>query len=165
MDIAETLLTVAQVAMGLAGFSSVLVALSGEPSKWSSVDSFRISGMLSASLAALFLALAPFLLHFFGVDTALVWRWSSGLVAGFLFLRVAWTVRIYHRLPRTDQIVLGTVLIATIQTILCLLALTEAGAAVGLIGPPEGVYLLGVVSLLGWATFLIVRFLFARPAV
>ena len=164
MDIAETLLTVAQVAMGLAGFSSILVALSGEPGRWSSVDAFRISGMLSASFAALFLALAPFLLRFLGVDTALVWRWSSGLVAGFLFLRVAWTVRSYRSLARADQIVLGTVLIVAIQAALFLLALTEVGAAVGLVAPPEGVYLVGVVSLLGLATFLVVRFLFARPA-
>jgi hypothetical protein len=72
LDIAEALLTLSQVAVGLAGFSSVLVALGGEPNKWAPIDAFRIVAMLSSSFGALFLSLVPFVLHFVGIGESTV---------------------------------------------------------------------------------------------
>jgi len=80
MDIATALLTLSQIALGLAGFSSVLVALSGKPEGWLPIDSFRIVAMLWTSFIALFLSLAPFVLHVLGVGATVIWRLCTGRI-------------------------------------------------------------------------------------
>ena len=49
MDIANTLLSFSQVAIGLAGFAAILIALSGKPHQWTPVDAFRIRNILAFS--------------------------------------------------------------------------------------------------------------------
>jgi len=66
-DIASTLLTFSQVAIGLAGFSAILVALSGKPHQWTAVDAFRIRNILAFSFESVFLSLVPFVLTFFSL--------------------------------------------------------------------------------------------------
>jgi hypothetical protein len=163
MDLATALLTLAQIALGLAGFSSVLVALSGKPEGWLPIDSFRIVAMLWTSFFALFLSLAPFVLNFLGVGAALTWRLCAGLIGVLTLLAVAGTTRRILRLPRPDRRVLGRSVVFAVQSLVLLAGLCELAAAFGWLGPPDGIYFAGIVAYMCLAAFLIVRFLFARP--
>jgi len=52
IDVGSALLTFAQVAIGLAGFSAILVALSGKPHQWTPVDAFRGPSMDGVTIGA-----------------------------------------------------------------------------------------------------------------
>ena len=67
IDVANALLTFAQLAIGLAGFSAILVALSGKPHQWTPVDAFRIRNILAFTFQSVFLSLVPFVLAFFSL--------------------------------------------------------------------------------------------------
>jgi len=81
MDIGNALLTFSQLALGLAGFSAILVALSGRPHLWTPVDSFRIKNMLTFAFEAVFLSLVPFMLAFFAISESVLWRISLVVLA------------------------------------------------------------------------------------
>jgi asparagine N-glycosylation enzyme membrane subunit Stt3 len=163
MDVLSVVLTVGEIALGLAGFSAVLVALSGQPSRWSALDSFRISGMLGASLTALLLSLLPAVVRFLGVLPSVAWRASAGIAAIVLIASAAIAARLFWRLPPTDRTTVRPTLFWSIQTTMSAVAAALAAAATGLLGHAEGVYLLGLYCLLVIASYVIVRFLFARP--
>lgn len=103
MDISSALLALAQVAVGLIGFSSVLIALSGEPSSWSALDTYRITGMLASSIALLLLSLLPFVLLFLGVEEQIVWRLATGAVAVLLVIGMVLNIRGYLRLSESHR--------------------------------------------------------------
>lgn len=163
MDISSALLALAQVAVGLIGFSSVLVALSGEPSKWSALDTYRIKGMLANSICLLLLSLVPFLLSFLGVEDQAVWRCSAGLVAVFLAVGMVTNLRGYLHLSDAYRAATRPPFVWAIYVLGSLVLIAESAAALGLLASPEGAYFLGLFFMLMVASYLIVRFLFARP--
>jgi acyl-homoserine lactone acylase PvdQ len=164
MDISEALLTIAQIALGLAGFSAVLVALSGEPSRWTPLDSFRITGMLALSFGALFLSLIPFVLGSFSVSESTIWRISAGVTGFFMFGAGTMAHRRFRRLSPPDRAALNPKLAYANQVALSSLGLLAVASAAGLVGASAGVFFLGLVALLAFAAYMVVRFLIVRPS-
>ena len=84
-DPADVLLTLAEVSIAFAGFSS-LIAVVGMRSEapGESFDLVRYWIMLEFSLAALAFSLLPFVLTFLGVPDTAGWRSLSGLIAVFV---------------------------------------------------------------------------------
>src|SRR5262245_36527333 len=77
----EALLTLAQIALGFAGFTSIIVTFKHDTREtWSPIDAFRTARMLSASLAALFFALLPEALLSLDLPGATTWRIGSVLM-------------------------------------------------------------------------------------
>jgi hypothetical protein len=79
METSEVLLTVAEVAIALAGFGGIAAGL-GYRSRgsWNEQDRFRLLVMVSVSLTIVFACLAPFTLQNAGVDAP--WRIAGGLL-------------------------------------------------------------------------------------
>jgi hypothetical protein len=163
MDISDALLTMAQVAVGLIGFSSVLIALSGEPSNWSSLDRFRITAMLGSSIFLLLVSWLPFVLTFLGVEDVVAWRSSAGIISICLSAGMIANLRSYRRLPDAHRLATRPVLVGSIYVLGSLVLITTTAAAPGLLAAPEGAFFLGLFFSLLLSTYLIVRFLFARP--
>jgi hypothetical protein len=163
VDASEVLSTIAQIALGLAGFSAVLIALSGEPRRWTPIDAFRITGMLAYSFGALFLSLIPLVLGSFSLPEPTIWRVASGLTGIFLLGGSALALRRFRRLTTPHQVALGSRAAYANQGVLSFIGLLEVAAAVCLIGPSAGFFILGLVVLLGFAAYIVARFLFARP--
>ena len=68
------LLTIAQISVALAGFSSVVIALRGSgPNAWSPQDRFGLGNVLGASVGTLVGSLLPFPLTYLGWSNELVW--------------------------------------------------------------------------------------------
>ena len=164
IDVASALLTLAQVAIGLAGFSAILVALSGKPHQWTPVDAFRIRNILAFSFQSVFLSLIPFVLAFFSLPESTVWKVSLLIIAIASLGNVLLVLSGVYRLSRPERAVLKAVVVSTVTAILFTMAAVELLAAFGIVRPAPGVFFLGLVVLLGVSTVLVARFLFARPA-
>jgi hypothetical protein len=164
IDVANALLTLAQVAIGLAGFSAILVALSGKPHQWTPVDSFRIRNILAFTFQSVFLSLVPFVLAFFSLREATVWHVSLLILALATVGDVVLVLSGVYRLPRPDRAVLKATVVSAVTALLCAVAAVELLAAFAIVRTPAGVFFLGLVVLLGVSTVLVARFLFARPA-
>jgi len=164
IDIANTLLTFSQVAIGLAGFSAILVALSGKPHQWTPVDAFRIRNILAFSFESVFLSLVPFVLTFFSLRESAVWQVSLWVLAMATFGGVVQILAGVYRMSRSDRAVLKYLVISTVTAVLFVMAVIELLAACGILRPAAAVFFLGLVVLLGVSAVLVARFLFARPA-
>lgn len=157
-------MTITQVAIGLAGFSAILVALSGKPHQWTAVDAFRIRHILAFSFQTVFLALIPFVLAFFSLPEATLWKVSPLIIAIATFGDVLLVLTGVYRLSPAERSVLRAVVVSSVTIILFGMATAELLATFGVIGPAQGVFFLGLVVLLAISTVLVARFLFARPA-
>ena len=164
MDVASALLTLAQIAIGLAGFSAILVALSGKPHQWTPVDAFRIRNILAFTFQSVFLSLTPFVLAFFSLPESTVWQVSLLIIAIATLGGALLVLSGVYRLSRPERAVLNALVVSTVTAILCTMAAVELLAVFGIFRPASGVYFLGLVVLLGVSTVLVARFLFARPA-
>ena len=164
MDVPNALLAMAQVAIGLAGFSAILVALSGKPHQWKPVDAFRIRNILAFTFQSVFLSLTPFVLAFFSLPESTVWRVSLLIIALATFGAVLLVLSGVYRLSRSERAILNALVVSTVTTTLCTMAVIELLGAFGIVRPASGVFFLGLVVLLGVSTVLVARFLFARPA-
>lgn len=164
IDVASALLTLAQIAIGLAGFSAILVALSGKPHQWTPVDAFRIRNILALSFQTVFLSLIPFVLAFFSLPESKVWQVSLLIIALGTLGGVLLVLSGVYRLSRPERAVLNAVVVSTVTAILSTMAVVELLAAFGIVRPATGVFFFGLVVLLGVSTVLVARFLFARPA-
>ena len=164
MDIGNALLTFSQLALGLAGFSAILVALSGKPHLWTPVDSFRIKNMLTFSFEAVFLSLVPFVLAFFAIPESVLWRISLVVLAASTSGGTLLVLGRYSQLSQSERAVLRPLLVYRSVAILCAASLFEVVAALGIVDAEPGVFFTGLLVLLGMAVFLVVRFLFVRPS-
>jgi hypothetical protein len=164
IDVANALLALAQIAIGLAGFSAILVALSGKPHQWTPVDAFRIRNILAFTFQGVFLSLVPFALAFFSLPESIVWKASLLIIAAATFGDVLLVLSGVYRLTRPQRAVLNTGVVSSVTVVLFVTAVVELLAAVGMLRPAPAVCFLGLVVLLGVSTVLVARFLFARPA-
>ena len=163
-DFANALLTLAQVAIGLAGFSAILVALSGKPHQWTPVDAFRIRNILAFSFQSVFLSLTPFVLAFFSLPESTLWQASLIVLTIATCGDVLLVLGGVYRLSRPQRAVLKAVVVTCVTASLFAMAVIELLAVFGILRPGPAVFFLGVFVLLGVSTVLVARFLFARPA-
>ena len=84
MDSSSLLLTISQLAIALAGFSAIVVALNGKPVReWDDTDRLNLRCLLQVAIYVLAFSLFPFLLAV-SLSPQAVWRF--GLLAYGLFV-------------------------------------------------------------------------------
>lgn len=160
MDDLVSLDTLAEISLGLAGFSGVAAALRPDSfSEWRPSTRMAFWAVLIESLAALFFSLLPSVLHHLGVADVSVWRTSSALLAAFMAIQsVGFGVRgrqmaAVEAPPSAWRNRVIPVLVAVVATVVVL-------NAFGVRGDPQlGPYFLGVVTLLGLGCSSFVLFL------
>jgi hypothetical protein len=98
MEGSGILQTIAEVAIAVTGFTGIVVALDERGrATWTGFARARFRILLAGSLAALLLALLPFLLHHNEVPPRTVWSSCSALVAVFMVPMVVVDVRSFRR--------------------------------------------------------------------
>lgn len=81
------LFAIAQIAVTLAGFSGLVVAIRGAPpARWHARDIWSLAWMLGTSLGALFLALLPVVLALFRLDDASLWIVATAVMSAGMVL-------------------------------------------------------------------------------
>jgi hypothetical protein len=152
MSEAETLTAVAELALGLAGFSAIVIAL-GERSGRISVDRLAVIFLLTASFVTLFLALIPLVLVALGLGESSSFRVSS---AAMVIVAIVWLVALVPAgfrenvlEPMKESVFTPIALGLAVANIVL-----QGVSAAGLIGAdPFGIYPLGLfVYLLGAAS-------------
>lgn len=81
----DTLMTCAELALALAGFSGIIVALR-RTAKWDSTQRLRMMGLLATAFGAFLFALVPVALSYLALDTDTVWRTSSASMASYVIV-------------------------------------------------------------------------------
>lgn len=95
------LLTIAQVSVTLAGFSSLVIAIRSTPaSDWHPRDTWSLSWMLGTSLGALFLALFPLLLVSFDFREAVIWQTADLMAGAYMIIFAAVMILSGRRLTK-----------------------------------------------------------------
>jgi hypothetical protein len=83
----STLELLAELAVGVLGFSGIVAALGRRSSAtWTPLDQRRFFSMVLLGALVIILALLPFPLHHAGLEGAQLWGWSSGIAAPIVLL-------------------------------------------------------------------------------
>lgn len=137
-SVSDTLLTLAEIAVGLAGFSSVVVIFKRrEGGSWRLEDADRFNGMILHAVAAVLLCLVPMVLEVFTGAGHAQWVAASGLLGLQVAGHSAAIVALSSTGPIARWAVLGTGLAV---------AALQGANALGLGAPPRaGPYVVGVV--------------------
>jgi hypothetical protein len=100
MENAEILQLVAELALGVLGFSGVVAVLGRRGAgEWAPVDRVRFFGMVRITAIVLVLAVSPFPLYSAGLASEAIWGWCSGLGAVLLVLSVV-AARLLEQAPK-----------------------------------------------------------------
>ena len=159
----ETLLTVAELALALAGFAGlVAVLLSGSLPGWRAFDRTRISALLEVSFAAAFFALAPICVHALGASEEAAFRVAGAGLATFCAIHYEVMGRRFRRAAKESPNNLGSGALVRVFLLGSYLSVAVAGAlaAAGL-APGFGALLLGLIVLLGVGGFTFLRLFIA----
>ncbi len=163
MNPSETLSTIAELALGLAGFTGVLVVLGRQPGRFSPAEGFRLAVLLVASLSALFLSLVPLVLHDFGLAGAPLWRVSSGLMAISVLCSGALLARPLGRFRGSESEAYSAWVLVVLTSGAGVVVIVQLINSTGLLWPTgQGSYSLGLLFLLAGAVVQFVRILFVR---
>jgi len=89
----DVLLTLGEVAIAVAGFSSI-VAVFGRRAQgtWSPVESFRLATLIANAVGPALLSFLPFVLENLGLSARAVWASSSSVLLSFVIAQVAWVI-------------------------------------------------------------------------
>jgi hypothetical protein len=120
----DVLVTTAEVAIGLAGFSGIVAAVIGSRAsvRWSPIQKLRLTELLRTSFGAVVFSLFPLILLSAGVSNSTSWLVASLTWLGYIGVAIALQVPRYRAIwpeahaetPRTVYI-LFTILIATVS--------------------------------------------------
>jgi hypothetical protein len=99
MESADILQTIAEIAMGLAGFGGIAAGLGYRArGDWSDDDQVRLMGMAYTSLLVVFAALLPFVVHH--LSTTDPWRVCAFIVLPLVGINLANALRVFrHGIP------------------------------------------------------------------
>ncbi len=113
MEAEGILTTLAEVAIAIAGFSGIVVALQNRTVDWSETDKLRFSALLQVSFASVFFSFVPIVLYLMHPSEPFVWRWSSGLwlvyIACIVAYRVPQVLRVSAPGSDTSKVAVGFV--------------------------------------------------------
>lgn len=158
----DALTAIAQLGLGLAGFSGVAIALTRGDDGFPRFLRYRLGIMLGTTLGATFLALAPLVLVEFGMGPAASIRTASSLMAlftvGYLAYYVSGTRHIRKTVPEIVSPIAFAVVLAGHGVNLAL----QIGAVGGFV-VARGAYLAGLMWLLLHGAYQFGRILFIRP--
>ena len=98
MDIPQSLQIIAEIGIGLAGFSGLIVAFRKDAGPLTSVQKYRLQVLLVLAFGAMFLALLPELLHYMGVPPDRLWTLGALVLTCYSVVFVIWWIAASFRL-------------------------------------------------------------------
>ena len=98
--IPDSLQTIAEISIGLAGFSGLIVALRKTPGPLTDVQKYRLRILFAMTFGAMFLSLLPDLLQNFRVPDERIWFDSSAAMLAYSAIFVSWMISGARRLAK-----------------------------------------------------------------
>jgi hypothetical protein len=130
MEEAGALYSIAEVSIGLAGFTGVVTALQGR-GVWHQLDIWRVVNLLIVTFGTLFLALTPIALHSYGIHAPALWRASSAFAIACALLGSVVLVCFQPQgTPIRARFLLIPIIVVSLQALNALAVLTRRTFAV-----------------------------------
>jgi len=165
MDPSDTLQTIAEVGLGIAGFSGVMTAFIQRPGALTRVEVYRVAVLLGASFGAVFLAFVPLTLMQFGREGAGVWGLASAVMSVYSLIGAAVYLIASRRIRVHAPEIFNRGLFVTITLgHLANIGLQLYNVAHAAVSAAAGVYVLGLLWYLLHAAIQFSRMLFIQPA-
>ena len=98
MDIPQSLQIIAEISIGLAGFSGLIVAFRKDAGPLTNVQKYRLQILLALAFGAMFLALLPELLHYMGVPPDRLWGLAALVLSCYSVVFLIWWITASYRL-------------------------------------------------------------------
>ena len=164
MSIPDSLQTISEISIGLAGFSGLIVALRRNPGPLTDVQKYRLRILFAMTFGAMFLSLLPDLLLGFRVPEARIWFDSSAAMfaysAGFIYWMVTRALRVAKVAPEIFNWLVFSSLTIGHGVVL----LMQFGVMTSFIeGRAPGAFALGLIWYLGHAAQQFIRMMFILP--
>jgi len=98
VDIPQSLQIIAEISIGLAGFSGLIVAFRKDAGPLTNVQKYRLQILLALAFGAMFLALLPELLHYMGVPPDRLWALAALVLSCYSVVFLIWWITASNRL-------------------------------------------------------------------
>ncbi len=98
MEFPQSLQIIAEIGIGLAGFSGLIVAFRKDAGPLTSVQKYRLQLLLALAFGAMFLALLPELLHYMGVPPDRLWTLAALVLSCYSVVFIIWWIIASRRL-------------------------------------------------------------------
>ena len=162
--IPDILHTIAEISIGLAGFSGLIVALRRTPGPLTDVQKFRLKVLFGNAFGAMFLSLLPFVLQSFQVPEQRVWFDSAATMLGYSLIFATWIVIAGNRIARIVPEIFNWLIFYSLAGMHVVVVILQAAVMTGFIERrAPGAYTLGLAWYLMHATYQFVRMLFILP--
>ncbi len=162
--IPDSLQTIAEISIGLAGFSGLVVALRKGSGPLDDVQKYRLRILFSLSFGAMFLSLLPDTLMNFGVPDERVWIDSSAAIFAYSLLFIAWWIVSSRRIARIAPEIFNWMAFSMMTTGHTIVLLLQLAVVLGLLeNRAPGVIVLSLIWYLIHAAQQFVRMLFVQP--
>lgn len=161
MQDVDSLFVLAEISIGLAGFTGITAALYARGT-WHPHDTWRAVALLVMSFGALAFALTPYGLLSFGVQGAALWRILSATFVVYTAIGAVAAVRFYP--PDASSVPPYRVIGRIMWGVGSVDAAAQALNALGLFSAPFGVYYIGLVVLLLLGGFQFAVLILIRPS-
>lgn len=162
--IPDSLQTIAEISIGLAGFSGLIVALRKNTGPLTDVQKYRLRILFAMTFGAMFLSLLPDLLLNFHVPDERLWFDSSAAMFIYSAFFVSWMIAGARRVARVAPEIFDWVIFSLLTTGHIVVLLLQLGVMMGLVEErASGVYTLGLIWYLIHAAQQFVRMMFILP--
>lgn len=165
MDAFDTLLTLAEVSLGLAGFAGIVMVFGRGSEVLAPADSFRLLALVACSLGTLFLSLISVALGFLGIAEPELWQWSSAMMIAVIIPAHCYAfVRIRRHVAELLEVVPVSVIPFGMSLFVINLIAQLCNTLDVAWAPSFGVYFSGLILYLAFAAVQFARMLFVRPS-
>jgi hypothetical protein len=155
--------SIAEVGIGLAGFSGIVVAFLHRKGNMTTLDRIRLGILLSAAFGAVFLALLPFGLVAVNLEGPMLWVTASAVHATVSALQLAGLAILTRRFFRTHRHIFNLAVLIPVFTLYVLNTVLQVINLAGVVWQPSlGPYYLGLLWLIFHAGLQFSRILFVR---
>ena len=164
MSIPDSLQTIAEISIGLAGFSGLIVALRRNAGPLTDVQKYRLRILFAMTFGAMFLSLLPDLLLSFQVPEDRIWFDSSAAMFTYSLGFVYWMITRALRVAKVAPEIFNWLVFSSLAVAHIIVLLLQLGVVTGLIeGRAPGAFILGLIWYLAHAAQQFVRMMFILP--
>ena len=162
--IPESLQTISEISIGLAGFSGLIVALRKNPGPLTDVQKYRLKILFAMTFGAMFLSLLPDLLLNFAVPGERIWFDASAAMFTYSLFFIIWLIAGARRVAKVAPEIFDWVVFSSLTGGHIIVLLLQLGVVTGFIeGRAPGAYTLGLIWYLIHAAQQFTRMLFILP--
>jgi hypothetical protein len=162
--IPDSLQTISEISIGLAGFSGLIVALRKNPGPLTDVQKYRLKILFAMTFGALFLSLLPDLLLNFGMPNERIWFDSSAAMFVYSLFFVFWMIAGARRVAKVAPEIFHWVIFWSLTAGHSIVLLMQLAVMTGfIVERAAAVFTLGLIWYLIHAAQQFVRMMFILP--